>query len=526
MPTFPPGFRFGAATAAYQIEGAAHEDGRGDSIWDTFCRVPGVIANGDTGDVACDHYHRWREDLDLMAALGLETYRFSISWPRVQPDGAGALNPAGVRFYRELVEGLLERGIEPVATLYHWDLPQPLQDAGGWADRDTAERFADYAAAHGAPSSATWWRTWITHNEPWVVTFPAATRRAATRPGVRDWPTALAVSHHLLLSHGLAVDALRARGAAAGRHHAEPVAGRTRPAPASEEAARRHTTATSTAGSWTRCCAAPTPRTCSRSSSERVGPIDAIRDGDLEVISRPIDFLGVNYYFPARVRADRGGRAARASRSAPAAPPLTAMGWEVEPDGLYDLLVRLDRDYGRCPIAITENGAAFDDPPAADGTRRGSRARGLSRGPPRRGRAGDRRRRRRPALLRLVAAGQLRVEPRLRQALRHRPRGLRDAAAHGQAQRRVVPRLIARTRDARRARVEPFESLRARLAKGPLKVRALTSPNVHFRDVRGRCRGSPRRQSGTASFSLAVAFRVGGPEGGCASNQFRVQYLL
>ena len=219
MPSFPPGFRFGAATAAYQIEGAAHEDGRGDSIWDTFCRVPGVIANGDTGDVACDHYHRWREDLDLMAALGLETYRFSISWPRVQPDGAGALNPAGVRFYRGLVEGLLERGIEPAATLYHWDLPQALQDAGGWANRDTAERFAEYAQ-HMARELGDLVRTWITHNEPWVVTFPGhAQGRFA--PGVRDWPTALAVSHHLLLSHGLAVPALPGQR----RDHPEPLAG-------------------------------------------------------------------------------------------------------------------------------------------------------------------------------------------------------------------------------------------------------------------------------------------------------------
>jgi beta-glucosidase len=171
VPAFPPGFRFGAATAAFQIEGAAHEDGRGDSIWDTFCRVPGVIENGDTGDVACDHYHRWREDIDLMAALGLESYRFSISWPRVQPDGVGPLNPAGVRFYRRLVEGLLERGIEPAATLYHWDLPQALQDAGGWANRDTAERFAEYAQ-HMARELGDLVRTWITHNEPWVVTFP------------------------------------------------------------------------------------------------------------------------------------------------------------------------------------------------------------------------------------------------------------------------------------------------------------------------------------------------------------------
>ena len=430
MLTFPPGFRFGAATAAYQIEGAAHEDGRGDSIWDTFCRLPGVIENGDTGDVACDHYHRWREDLDLMAALGLESYRFSISWPRVQPDGAGALNPAGVRFYRALVEGLLERGIEPAATLYHWDLPQPLQDAGGWANRDTAERFAEYAQ-HMARELGDLVSTWITHNEPWVATFPGhAQGRFA--PGLRDWPTALAVSHHLLLSHGLAVPALPGDVG----DHAQPVAGVS--GGARRRGARRgSTTATSTAGSWTRCCAAPIPRTCSSTSRGSVGPIDAIRDGDLEVIARPIAFLGVNYYFPSHARADSDAQPLGVS-FVPGPPPLTAMGWEIEPRGLHELLVRLDRDYG-VPIVITENGAAFDDAPAAQRRGRGSPARGLSRGPPRRRRPGDRRRRRRPRLLRVVADGQLRVEPRLRQALRDRPRGLRDPATHGQAQRRVVP---------------------------------------------------------------------------------------
>ena len=296
MPSFPPGFRFGAATAAYQIEGAAHEDGRGDSIWDTFCRVPGAIANGDTGDVACDHYHRWREDLDLMAALGLESYRFSISWPRVQPDGAGPLNPAGVRFYRDLVEGLLERGIEPAATLYHWDLPQALQDAGGWANRDTAERFAEYAQ-HMARELGDLVRTWITHNEPWVATFPGhAQGRFA--PGVRDWPTALAVSHHLLLSHGLALPALP--GSVGITLNLSPV---YPAAPGEEEAARLYD------GHLNRWFLDPVlrgayPQDVLEHFERHVGPIDAIRDGDLEVIARPIDFLGVNYYFPSRVRAD------------------------------------------------------------------------------------------------------------------------------------------------------------------------------------------------------------------------------
>ena len=206
--SYPPGFRFGAATAAYQIEGAWDEDGRGESIWDRFSHTPGKVAHGDSGDVACDHYHRWREDLDLLVELGVESYRFSISWPRVQPDGRGALNEPGVRFYRELVEGLLERGIEPMATLYHWDLPQALEDAGGWQARDTTERFAAYAAAM-AERLGDVVAEWITHNEPWVVAF-LGYAEGTKAPGVRDWPTALRVSHHLLLSHGRAVQALRA----------------------------------------------------------------------------------------------------------------------------------------------------------------------------------------------------------------------------------------------------------------------------------------------------------------------------
>jgi beta-glucosidase len=357
VPTFPRGFRFGAATAAYQIEGAAHEDGRGDSIWDTFCRVPGAIENGDTGDVACDHYHRWREDLDLMSALDLESYRFSISWPRVQPDGAGALNPAGVRFYRELVEGLLERGIEPAATLYHWDLPQPLQDAGGWVNRDTAERFAEYAQ-HMARELGDVVRTWITHNEPWVVTFPGhAQGRFA--PGVRDWPTALAVSHHLLLSHGLAMALLPGSvGITLNLSPVDPAA------PGDEDAARIYD------GHLNRWFLDPVlrgayPEDLLEHYARRVGPIDAIRDGDLEVIARPIAFLGVNYYFPSHARADSEQQPLGVS-FVPGPPPLTAMGWEVQPQGLYELLVRLDRDYG-VPIVITENGAAYDDPPARHG---------------------------------------------------------------------------------------------------------------------------------------------------------------
>jgi beta-glucosidase len=357
VPTFPEGFRFGAATAAYQIEGAVREDGRGESIWDTFCRIPGAVANGDSGDVACDHYHRWESDLDLMAELGLECYRFSIAWPRVQPDGAGPLNPAGVRFYRRLVEGLLDRGIEPVATLYHWDLPQPLQDAGGWARRETAERFAAYAG-HMARELGDLVTTWITHNEPWVVAF-LGHAQGRFAPGFRDWPAAVTVSHHLLLSHGMAVDALP--GSVGITLNLAPVIAA---GPGDEDAARIHD------GHLNRWFLDPVlrgryPDDVLALYEERLGPLDAIRDGDLRTIARPIEFLGVNYYFPARVRASAESEPLGVE-PVPGPPPHTAMGWEVSPDGLHDLLVRLSRDYG-VPIAVTENGAAFGDPPASDG---------------------------------------------------------------------------------------------------------------------------------------------------------------
>jgi beta-glucosidase len=358
MPDFPAGFRFGAATAAYQVEGAVHEDGRADSIWDTFCRIPGAIANGDTGDVACDHYHRWESDLDLMAELGLESYRFSIAWPRVQPDGTGALNPAGVRFYRRLVEGLLERGIEPIATLYHWDLPQALQDAGGWASRDTAERFAAYAE-HMARELGDVVDQWITHNEPWVVAFVGHVQ-GRFAPGVQDWPTALRVAHHLLLSHGLAVEALP--GAVGITLNFSPI----HPAgPGDEEAARIYD------GYINRWFLDPVlrgayPEDVRALYEARVGRLDVVRDGDLEVIARPIDFLGVNYYFAARVRADPSAEPLGAEQ-VPGRPPLTAMGWEVDPSELHGLLLRLHRDYGPVPLYITENGAAYDDPPPVNG---------------------------------------------------------------------------------------------------------------------------------------------------------------
>jgi beta-glucosidase len=360
--------RFGAATAAFQVEGATHADGRGESIWDRFCRTPGKVANGDTGDVACEHYRRWEADLDLMAALGLETYRFSIAWPRVMPTGRAPVNPAGLRFYRDLAEGLLARGIEPIATLYHWDLPQALQDDGGWAARDTALRFAEYAAACGAALGDVV-SQWITHNEPWVVAFQGHAH-GTKAPGIRDWPTALAASHHLLLSHGLATQALRA---AVGAHAEIGITLNLAPIHAAGPGEDHAGAARRMDGHLNRWFLDPVLRGHYPDDMldhyERAvagGRLADQRNGDLPVIAEPTDFLGVNYYNPQRVfAAPENGPLAL--RHAPPPPPTTAMGWEVDPGGLHELLLRVRRDYGPVPVYITENGASFDDPPEAAG---------------------------------------------------------------------------------------------------------------------------------------------------------------
>ena len=315
--------------------------------------------NGDTGDVACDHYHRWEEDLALLSSLGLESYRFSISWPRVQPDGRGALNVKGVDFYRRLVEALLERGIEPVATLYHWDLPQARQLAGGWAVRETASYFAEYAAAM-VDSLGDIVAGWVTHNEPWVVAF-LGHATGVKAPGVRDWSTAITVSHNLLVSHGLAVDALRAGTSA-------PVGITLNLTPMRPARERDLEAAVRMDGYQNRWFLDPVlrgayPEDMVAHYSRLYGELSL---GELDVISRPIDFLGVNYYNPTLVRAARV--APLGAETVTARPPTTAMGWSVDADGLHEVLTRLRRDYGDMVIYITENGAAFDDEPVADDT--------------------------------------------------------------------------------------------------------------------------------------------------------------
>lgn len=347
---FPAGFTFGIATSAYQIEGATSEDGRGPSIWDTFCREPGRIRDGSSGDVACDHYHRWEADLDLIAALGVNAYRFSVAWPRVQPDGRGPVNAAGLDFYERLTDGLLARGIEPHVTLYHWDLPQPLQDTGGWPNRDTAERFAEYAAAV-AGRLGDRVRSYATLNEPWCSSI-LSYEIGEHAPGLRDRRLALAAAHGLLLGHGLALPELRRQ---APRAAAGIVLNLGPQMPASDRpedvAAARLAD-----GRFNRWFLEPLLRgEYPRDVWEACrADVPEVREGDLALIAAPLDFLGVNYYSRGVLSASGGG--------VPAGAPVTAMGWEIYPQGLTDLLLRLQADYpGLPPILITENGAAFTD---------------------------------------------------------------------------------------------------------------------------------------------------------------------
>ena len=369
---FPDGFVWGTATASYQIEGAVHEDGRLPSIWDTFSHTPGRTAGGDTGDVADDHYHRYPEDLSLLADLGVSHYRFSLAWPRIQPEGRGQLNGAGVDFYQRLVDGLLEHGIKPWVTLFHWDLPQTLEDAGGWPARDTAERFAEYAALiHQRLGDRV--EDWTTLNEPWCAAF-LGYASGHHAPGRTDGAAAVRAAHHLLLGHGLAVRALRAQGATnlGTTVNLYPVDPAT-PAEADRDAARRID------GLMNRFFLDPLLRGSYPADVlkdlTRVTGTDHVRDGDLGVISTPIDFLGINYYSRHVVRAGtaRPGQPSHWVGSEDVefvkrpGVPVTEMGWEIDPDGLHETLVRVWREYGPLPLYVTENGAAFPDEVTPDG---------------------------------------------------------------------------------------------------------------------------------------------------------------
>jgi beta-glucosidase len=346
---FPDGFVWGAATASYQIEGAVHADGRGASIWDTFSHTPGAVLNGDTGDVACDHYHRLEADLDLMVDLGLRAYRFSIAWPRVLPDGIGQVNQAGLDFYDRLVDGLLERGITPFATLYHWDLPQALQDRGGWEHRDIVPAFTEYTQAVVGRLGDRVVR-WITHNEPWVVSF-LGNYEGVHAPGQTDLGAALAVAHHLLVSHGAAVPVIRA-GSPGGEVGITVNLGLGRArtdSPADMEAVRA-------------LDGYPVDMV------ERFGAaMPEVKDADLDLIATPTDFLGINSYNPSvvtpTVKADNplGFDPLTPDELTAAGYELTAMGWPIVPEAFGQLITRVARDYEVPAIYITENGAAFDD---------------------------------------------------------------------------------------------------------------------------------------------------------------------
>jgi beta-glucosidase len=357
--SFPSDFVWGAATASFQIEGATHEDGRGESVWDRFCATPGKVRGGDTGEVACDFYHRYRDDVRLMKELGLDAFRFSIAWPRVVPDGRGAVNDAGLDFYDRLVDELLANEIEPFATLFHWDTPQALEDVGGWSERATAEAFAEYAEAV-ANRLGDRVHHWITHNEPWVYAW-IGHAWGEHAPGRTSEADAVAAAHHLLLSHGWAVDAIRraspdARvGITLNLAHAYPASD----TPEDEAAAYR------VDGEGNRWFLDPIFRGSYPADllerNELVQP--HVRDGDFEAISAPTDFLGVNNYFRFIVGAGADGPQMIGNPEA----QHTDMGWEVYPDGLHQLLVRVARDYEPAAIYVTENGAAFPDVRVHDG---------------------------------------------------------------------------------------------------------------------------------------------------------------
>jgi beta-glucosidase len=383
--SFPDDFLWGAATASYQIEGGVHEGGRGPSIWDTFSHTPGKVLNGDTGDVAADHYHRMRDDVALMKELGLQAYRFSVAWPRIQPTGRGPVNPEGLAFYSALVDELLGAGIRPAVTLYHWDLPQALEDEGGWTSRETAYRFAEYARllAEGLGDRVA---LWTTLNEPWCTAF-LGYASGVHAPGRTDGAAALAAVHHLNLAHGLAVRAIR------------DVLGEDTPASVT---LNLHVTRAATDDPEDLDARGQVDAVANevflgpmlgRGYPERVFADTAhltdwsfVHDGDLELIHVPLDVLGVNYYSTGRVRRRREGeaeppRGADGHGASDHSPwvgcddvewlrqpgPYTAMGWNIEPQGLVDLLTSLHTRFPGMPLMITENGAAFEDVVSSDG---------------------------------------------------------------------------------------------------------------------------------------------------------------
>ncbi|MFJ6213920.1 GH1 family beta-glucosidase [Streptomyces sp. NPDC092296] len=363
LSALPDDFVWGAATAAYQIEGAVNEDGRSPSIWDTFSHTPGKVAGGDTGDVACDHYHRWPEDVGLAKGLGLDAYRFSIAWPRVMPQAGGPVNPAGLAFYDRLTDALLEAGLTPFPTLYHWDLPQVQQDRGGWPERETAERFAEYASVvAGALGDRI--THWATLNEPLCSSW-IGHLEGHMAPGLTDLTAAVRTSYHLHLGHGLAVQAVRAAcpGAQVGIvNNLSPIE------PASDSDADR-AAALRADGHTNRWWLDPIHgRGYPQDMVELYGVDLPIRAGDLETIAAPLDWLGLNYYFRQIIADDPTGPVPYARQQPGPDPRRTAMDWEVHGPGLEELLVRLSEEYGAQRVYVTENGSAYQDTVGRDGS--------------------------------------------------------------------------------------------------------------------------------------------------------------
>ncbi|HZG34257.1 MAG TPA: GH1 family beta-glucosidase [Gaiellaceae bacterium] len=372
MKTFPADFLWGVATSAYQIEGAVDADGRGPSIWDTYSHTPGTIDGGDTGDVACDHYRRWRDDVDLIAGLNVNAYRFSIAWPRLFPTGRGPLNRRGLDHYDRLLDALLERGIEPVVTLYHWDLPQALEDEGGWRNRDTVERFVEYAAAcFDAYGDRVNW--WLTINEPWIVGL-LGYLHGLHAPGYRDDVLGeVTVFHHLLLAHGRAVQEYR-RAGNCGRIGLAP--NLSPHYPASDDPADAEVTRASDGyvNRWflDAIYRGAYPEDMRRRYEELLGPLEFVRDGDLATIAEPTDYLGINYYSFRVMQAVPGDRPwpwrvvvpehVEVTGGFTGGVAATEAGTPIAPWALTDLLVRVRDDYGAPPLMITENGAVFPEP--------------------------------------------------------------------------------------------------------------------------------------------------------------------
>lgn len=364
--TFPENFIWGAATASYQIEGAWNEDGKSESIWDRFSHTPGNVKNNDTGDVACDHYHRWPEDVALMQSLNLQAYRFSIAWPRILPDGVGRINQKGLDFYSRLVDGLLAAGITPFVTLYHWDLPQILQDQGGWPDRFIVEAFVEYADVVSRHLGDRV-KNWMTHNEPWVAAF-VGYQFGHHAPGLEEPTAALWAAHHLLLSHGRAVPIIRANspGAEVGM-----VLNPTQVYPASSSQAD-YQAARHTDGWLNRWFLDPLygrhyPADMVAAFSPHLpNGLEFVQAGDLETIAVQTDFLGVNYYARA-VSRDDDATDNLPRVIDPSANKQTDIGWEEYADGLFDLLSRLHTDYRVPKLYIAENGASYHTRPDGNG---------------------------------------------------------------------------------------------------------------------------------------------------------------